>query len=75
MSISFKSLDKSIVKSVEFYDKVNRLSFMYGLNVEEMLEAIKCSIDQNGDLNYEVLNISSIKEFIILFIYILIYKL
>ena len=55
---SLDLLDKSIVKSVEFYDKVNRLSFMYGLNVEEMLEAIKCSIDQNGDLNYEVLNIN-----------------
>lgn len=55
---SLDLLDRTVIKSVEFYEKVNRLSFMYGLNVEEMSEAIKSSINPKGELNYDVLNIN-----------------
>ncbi len=51
-------LKPEIIRSVKFYDIVNRLSFMYGLNVEEMAEAIKASVTQRGTVDYEVLNIN-----------------
>lgn len=55
---SLDLLDRKVIKSVEFYETVNRLSFMYGLNVEEMAEAIKSSITPKGELSYDVLNIN-----------------
>lgn len=51
-------LNPKILRSIEFYDKINRLSFMYGLNAEEMCDAIKNSVTPNGMLDYEVLNIN-----------------
>lgn len=55
---SLDLLDRRKIKSVEFYETINRLSFMYGLNVEEMAEAIKSSITPKGELSYDVLNIN-----------------
>lgn len=51
-------LDSKILRSIEFYDKVNRLSFMYGLNAEEMRDAIRSSVTPSRTLDYEVLNIN-----------------
>lgn len=51
-------LDIEIIRSIEFYDSVNRLSFMYGLNAEEMCNAIKNSVTPNRMIDYEVLNIN-----------------
>ncbi|MBQ8293542.1 MAG: DnaD domain protein [Bacilli bacterium] len=51
-------LDNETLRSVKFYDVVNKLSFMYGLSVEEMCEAIKNSVTPDRTLDYEVLNIN-----------------
>lgn len=51
-------LDSKILRSIEFYDKINRLSFMYGLNAEEMRDAIKNSVTPDRTIDYEVLNIN-----------------
>lgn len=55
---SLDLLDSKIIRSVQFYDVVNRLSFMYGLNAEEMRDAIRNSVTPSRTIDYEVLNIN-----------------
>ncbi len=51
-------IDIKILRSLEFYNMVNRLSFMYGLTVEEMKNALTASVTPNKVIDYEVLNIN-----------------
>lgn len=51
-------IDVKVLRSLDFYNTVNRLSFMYGLTVEEMKDAINASVTPNGNIDYEVLNIN-----------------
>lgn len=51
-------LDTKILRSVDFYNMVNRLSFMYGLTVEEMKEALVASITPDHTIDYDILNIN-----------------
>ena len=51
-------IDVKELRSLAFYDTVNRLSFMYGLTVEEMKDAIASSVTPKGLIDYEVLNIN-----------------
>ncbi len=51
-------IDIKVLRSLEFYNTVNRLSFMYGLTVEEMKNAIISSVTPNKVIDYEVLNIN-----------------
>ncbi len=51
-------IDLKVLRSLDFYNTVNRLSFMYGLTVEEMKDAITSSVTPNGMIDYDVLNIN-----------------
>lgn len=55
---SMDILDTKILRSLAFYDAVNRLSFMYGLTVEEMKDAVVSSVMPDGTIDYDVLNIN-----------------
>lgn len=48
-------LNKEILENRDFYNIVNRLSFMYQLTTEEIKDAIIASTTPNGDVNFEAL--------------------
>lgn len=54
-------LDEATLNNTELFNFVNRYSFLYGLNEEQMKDAIACSINTSKELDYE-LAIKNIKR-------------
>lgn len=46
-------VDKNIISSRDFYNIVNRQSFIYQLTTEEIKDAIVSSVTSNGDINFD----------------------
>jgi len=57
---SSTNLNPELIKSVEFYENINRMAFMFELKDDEMIEAIKLSIIDD-ELNYDDLRKTIVK--------------